>query len=151
MMDPLSIAASAIALGQCAGAVQFGIKALLSLRSASDDFLSLLNELSLLHAFLERSRRTLAHENNTFDNCSSQDCGSLRLLMEEVENIVRDLDHLAKSLMHGSQNASLEHGHDISKRKWFRSRGSITKLRERSRQIRQDLGVWFAMSSASYG
>lgn len=148
-MDPLSIAASAIALGQCARAVRIGIEEILSLRNASDEFLSLLNELSLLHAFLERSRRSLAHGNDTSN--SSQDCGALRLLVEEVENIVRDLDHLAKSLMHGNNNTSQKSGCEISKRKWFRSKDIITKLRERSRQMRQDLGVWFAMSSATYG
>lgn len=68
LMDPLSIAASAIALEQCAKAVRIGIEEVLSLRNASDDFLSLPNELSLLHAFLERSRRILAQGNTTFDN-----------------------------------------------------------------------------------
>lgn len=149
MMDPLSIAASAIALGQCARAVRIGIEEVLSLRNASDDFLSLLNELSLLHAFLERSHRTLAQGNTTFDD--SQDCGTLRLLVEEVENIIRDLDELAKTLMHGSKNPSQKYGYEISKRKWFQFKDIIAKLRERSRQIRQDLGVWFAMSSATYG
>lgn len=149
MMDPLSIAASAIALGQCARAVRIGIEEVLSLRNASDDFLSLLNELSLLHAFLERSRRTLAQGNTTFDD--SQDCGTLRLLVEEVENVVRDLDDPAKTLMHDSKPPSRKYGYEISKRKWFQFKDIIAKLREKSRQVRQDLGVWFAMSSATYG
>lgn len=150
-MDPLSIAASAIALGQCTRAVRIGIKELLSLLNATDDFLWLLNELSLLHAFLERSRRTLAQEKDSFDNCSSQDCGALRLLIEEVENVVRVLEDLAKSLMHGSKKTSQKHSYDISKRKWFQAKDKITTLRERSRNIRQDLGVWFAMRSSTYG
>lgn len=149
-MDPLSIAASAIALGQCARAIRTGIKELLSLRNASDDFLSLLNELSLLNAFLERSRRTLAQE-DTLDNCSSQDYGSLKLLMGDIEAIVRDLDDLSKTLIHGSKQSSHRDGHEISKTKWLRFKDNITKLCERSRHMRQDLGVWFAMSNAIYG
>lgn len=71
--------------------------------------------------------------------------------MEEVENIVGGLEDLAKTLMHGSQNSSRKHGFEISKRKWFQFKDNIAKLRERSRQIRQDLGAWSAMSSATYG
>lgn len=151
MMDPLSIAASVIALGQCAVGVRVGIKAVLSLRHASDDFLSLLNELSLLHASIERSRRTLAQATDTLESFSSQDCGTLRLLMEEIENIVRELDDLAKGLVHTSKEVGQTQPFELSKRKWLRSKDSITRLRERSRHIRQDLGVWFAMSCASQG
>lgn len=103
VMDQLYIAASMIALGQCAVGVRVGIKAVLFLRDASDDFLSLVNELPLLHAFIKRCRRTLAHATNKLESHSAQDCGTLRLLMKVIESIARESDGFAQGLVHGSK------------------------------------------------
>lgn len=144
-MDPLSVAASIIAVTQAAVSVGKGLNYLRSLRDVPIEFLDLTNELTTLQAVLQQSLfilndldsdkeklKTLSHP--TVDLTSLQTC------YDDLNSIVSKLTALCNSLKlplsakeegHGETHQSQR----ISKLRWIRERDNVAKLRCQSRRI----------------
>ncbi|KAK3380949.1 hypothetical protein B0H63DRAFT_194773 [Podospora didyma] len=140
-MDPLSIAASAIAITQAVAAIGAGVDKLRGVRNASAEFCDMLNELSILQEFLHQLRDMM--ENMTSPNSSipSTAVHALEKLQLELSRIVNEISGICKEMSGTSTGLNLKGQQKVSKMSWQLKRGRIFKLRDRAKRCRESLAA----------
>lgn len=142
-MDPLSIAASVIALSQAAGGVGKALKFFYSLSKIPDDFCNVVNELATLQAVLEQVRNALEDYNHGEPGVPVFDLSTMEALKNDLKQAVGELDSLCSRLQATGKGSSKDGKQQVSKRMWLRERRSIISIRSRANEARDRLTMCF--------
>lgn len=145
-MDPLSIAASVIALTQASGAIGKSLAFLHSLCHIPDDFCNLVNEVSTLQAVLEQVKDALKqcdHGEPKMPSILALELNTMKALKDDLNEAVGGLDALCSRLDATSKSLDEAGRTRISKRMWLREKSNIAKIRTRTNTAREHLTLCF--------
>jgi len=133
-MDPLSVAASAIAIGQAASAVAMGVRALKSFSNGPVEFSELLTDLSSFEVVLEITRASVEAMQALGPNmpAQSQSFVGLQALHRELTQCTENIDSLAKRMIAASGGVNKKGQHRIPRVRWLREKDNVAKLRQGS-------------------
>ncbi|KAI1091023.1 ankyrin [Rostrohypoxylon terebratum] len=156
-MDPLSIIASTIALAQAIRGIAKGVHFLRSLGHIPLEYSGLLNELSTLQASAEQVQAVLQElESPSSANLDPKfqdfDLSILVSLKDDLAQTTEDFDALCGRLKAPKRQRQARKSNDeksVSKWRWEKEKYNITRLQQKSRRIRQELGLCFAALATS--
>jgi len=139
-MDPLSITASAIALGGLAATIGKGIKTLKSLGKIPDEFCALLNELTMLQLVAQELDSIPSNHSSTTE---------LDILRQDLVQTVKKLQDLASRFETSGKGLDSRGRHRIPRIQWTRERSNIESLREQARRTRDYISAYLATVNMS--
>ena len=136
-MDPLSIAASSIAvLGAIMGTGR-GIHTLLSLRKASAELYMLSNEVEALRGLLLIVHTSLHQIHGSETYLANEE--ALRLLLNAVKDSVLDLESKIEYQLKRSEDVDRQGLPKVSRAAWLKAGPDIDRMRQRIRDARGNL------------
>lgn len=150
-MDPVSAAASIIAVVQATVAVGKGVGYLRSLRDIPDDFLDLTNELTTLQIVLNQVHNVLQE----LAGDEKQDQGiptpvlsaGLQSSQDDLRKVAEDLDALCDRVKFSTNKGAdgTSSGiRKVCKMRWQREKRNIARIKERTRRASSCLMLSFA-------
>lgn len=131
-MDPLSITASALAVGGFVATIGKGIKTLRTLSDAPEEFCTLLEELAMLQVVTHNFEILSANLPDTHPDIFRQ---RLRRTVEKLESLVERFEKSSRGI---DQQGRLK----IPPLRWNREQKNIERLREQARQTRDYLSAY---------
>ncbi|KAL8372969.1 hypothetical protein RB599_000267 [Gaeumannomyces hyphopodioides] len=137
-MDPLSIATAVVTFVEVAGSVGKGIKLLRSVARSDVEFCDLLNELEILHSFMEQVVQTVSDLSRSGTGASATSLQRLERLHLELSRTADELDVLAGDL----DTASRPNKKGVKKVpviQWQRHKSRALALRAQCRRSREDI------------
>jgi len=139
-MDPLSVIASALSIGQVLGT---GIKTLRSIANTSSEFNDMLDELASLQAWMNQLRDTVDGMAGSRLSVPGDILPRLERVKLELSQIVNATKDIQTRLMgNGGQKQLNKKGEPkVSLINWQRSRGKFVKLKERAKRCREDMSA----------
>lgn len=140
-MDPLSITASIIAIGQAVVSTGTVIRAVQSFENAPVEFLVLLNDLTSLQAVLEDIKSSCHKIEAAPVNSGLKNLKTLQALEQDLRHIYAELTKLAEKFVTGINGRTRKGLPRISKIKWLKEKDNIKQLRERSRDVQMRLAL----------
>lgn len=153
-MDPLSVAASAIAFLQAAKAIGQGVKFIKSLKAAPAEFCDVLNELSTLHALVIQLERILRlHDGATLieQNGEPDSVVFMGQLTKSLASTTNSLESLVQKLRNSSRRSYDDNEHYIPRLRWHLEREAILRLRDDARQTREYITTLIASLHLTQG
>lgn len=141
MMDPLSVAASAIAFAQAVGAIGAGINTLKSLQNMSAEFCDMLNELSSLQALLHQLRGTMEAAAEPGFLLPQRAVEPVTKIQQELSQIVNEIDAISRDIARTSNGLNKKGQQKISVLRWQPRRQRLVDLREKARRCRDNLSA----------
>ena len=148
-MDPLSVAASVIAVVQAVGSIGKIVKTIRSLGNAPAEFLVLLNELSVIQAVLEQVKSSLQQLQTSPISTTSDNLSVVKFLEQELAQFSEDLKELAKRFITSINGRDRDGLPRISKANWYREKATITQLRQKAQDVQSQLTLAFTVTNAS--
>ena len=148
-MDPLSITASVIAIVQAVNSIGTIVKTIESLGNASDEFLALINELSLLRAILEHVKVTLETVDTSPTGTSPIGRGVLRVLQQDLAQISNDLNEVAVKLITSINGRDQDGMPRVSKVRWHKEKSNVLRLREKAQKVQTQMLLSFTAMNTS--
>jgi hypothetical protein len=151
-MDPVSIAAGAIAFLQAAAVIGKGIQALRALGRAPEEVCSLINELVTLQALASKFEQDLALLNTRCQERSpGGDESQLEHLHGELSSTVTDLHGLVHRFISSSKGLNKDGHHRIPRLRWQLEREHINHLRNKARTTREYLTAFMTLIQVEEG
>ena len=148
-MDPLSITAGIIAIGQAVAATGTVLRAVRSFENAPVEFLMLLNDLTSLQAILEDIRSSCHKLEAAPINSDLKNLKTLEALEQDLRQIYTELTKLAEKFVTGNNGRTRKGLPRISKIKWLKEKDNIKQLRERSRDVQMRLALAYNVFNVS--
>ena len=148
-MDPLSITASVIAIVQAVNSIGTIVKTIESLGNASDEFLALINELSLLRAILEHVKVTLETVDTSPTGTSPIGRDVLRVLQQDLAQISNDLNEVAVKLITSINGRDQDGMPRVSKVRWHKEKSNVLRLREKAQKVQTQMLLSFTAMNTS--
>lgn len=142
-MDPLSTAASIIALIQASAAVGKGVKILLSLRHAPTDFCELIDELTSLQDVIEQVKSPLQELEKGDVALPTLNVAPTLALKHDLESIQEELLALCHRLTGTKSSDEMSGQLRISMSRWIRERSNIAKLKSKASKTKGSLNLCF--------
>ncbi len=136
MADPLSIVASAIALGSAVGATKKGLDKIKDLFNANDELLALMNEITNIQLIVANISEETELRLDRF-SLPQQSINTLVTLLNQLKDEVSKLEHLVHyRLISGyKENGQVK----AEKVTWTREQPNIQSIRDKLRSLRLDL------------
>ncbi|KAF4778957.1 hypothetical protein HER10_EVM0012942 [Colletotrichum scovillei] len=148
-MDPLSTAASIIALIQASVAVGKGVKILLSLRHAPADFCELVDELTALQGVIEQVKSPLQELEKGDIALPALDVVPTLALRQDLESIQEELLALCHRLTGTTSGDEMSGQLRVSMSRWIRERSNVAKLRCKASKTKTSLILCFGALTSS--
>ncbi|KXH40335.1 hypothetical protein CNYM01_09109 [Colletotrichum nymphaeae SA-01] len=142
-MDPLSTAASLIALIQASAAVGKGLKILLSLRHAPADFCELVDELTALQGVIEQVKSPLQELEKGDIALPALNVVPTLALEQDLESIQEELLALCHRLTGTKSGDEMTGQLRVSMSRWIRERSNVAKLRCQASKTKTSLILCF--------
>ncbi|KAK1713078.1 ankyrin repeat-containing domain protein [Colletotrichum lupini] len=142
-MDPLSTAASIIALIQASAAVGKGLKILLSLRHAPADFCELVDELTALQGVIEQVKSPLQELGKGDIALPALNVVPTLALKQDLESIQEELLALCHRLTGTKSGDEMSGQLRVSMSRWIRERSNVAKLRCKASKTNTSLILCF--------
>ena len=136
MGDPLSIVASAIALGGAVGAAKKTLDKAKTLFKANDELLALINEVTNIQMIVSGISDQVQQRQDR-NSLSQHAITTLRSLLDQIKTEVLELDKLIhyRLINEHKQNGEVK----VEKITWAREQTNISLHRDRLRGLRLDL------------
>ena len=136
MGDPLSIVASAIALGGAVGAAKKTLDKAKTLFKANDELLALINEVTNIQMIVSGISDQVQQRQDR-DSLSQHAITTLRSLLDQIKTEILELDKLIhyRLINEHKQNGEVK----AEKITWAREQTNISLHRDRLRGLRLDL------------
>ncbi|KAK3318752.1 hypothetical protein B0H66DRAFT_558129 [Apodospora peruviana] len=150
-MDPLSAAASVIALVQAAAGIAKVTKVLYGFSKARDEFWDLFNELATLHSVVHDIQSSLDALPQQDGRLPIQQQQSLQNIIAELNQTTQDLETLSQRMLSCSKGRNKDGLHRISRIQWQRLKGKVQELRDKARCAREKLLLCFSTLHVSQG
>ncbi|KAK4206168.1 hypothetical protein QBC37DRAFT_143333 [Rhypophila decipiens] len=141
-MDPLSAAASAIALLQAAAAIGKGIKTIRSFGRAPAELCSLLNELTTLQALssqFEQDIRRLKDDSCLLSDKHNASLFNLSRVHQELSATVEQLESLVERFIRSSKGLNKHGQYRIPPIRWQLERANVLQLCKTAERTRENL------------
>lgn len=148
-MDPLSITASIIALGQAVASTGTVLRTVRSFVNAPAEFLALLNDLTSLQAVVEDIKSSCEAIEAGSTSSISKNLKTLEALEQDLRQIYSDLTKLAEKFIAGLRGRNRNGLPRISNFKWFKEKDNIKQLRERARDLQLRLALAYNILNVS--
>src|SRR5689334_1765058 len=133
-MDPVSLAAGAIAFLQAAAVISKGVQALRALGRAPEEVRSLINELVTLQALASKLEQDLALLNTRSEERSANgDVPRLQHLHGELSSTLSGLHGMVHRLVSNSKGLNKDGHHRIPRLRWQLEREHINHLCNKAR------------------
>jgi len=143
-MDPLSIAAGAIAITQAASMVALGIRTLRSLANGPTEFAELLEDLTSLEGVLELTRASIEALQTLGSQLPARSVAALQTLHRELRHCTDKIEQLAQRLLAGSKGVDKKGQPRVSRTRWLREKDTVADLRARVQRLHLGLSTCFA-------
>ncbi|KAL0769303.1 hypothetical protein CaCOL14_008611 [Colletotrichum acutatum] len=150
-MDPLSTAASIIALIQASAAVGKGVKILLSLRHAPADFCELVDELTTLQDVIEQVKSPLQELEKGGVALPTLNIAPTLALKQDLKSIQEELLALCHRLTGTKSGDEMSGQLRVSMSRWIRERSNVAKLKCRASKTKASLILCFGALISSQG
>lgn len=150
-MDPLSVAASTIAIGQAASAIAVGVRALKSLANGPTEFRELLTDISAFEVVLEVTRASIEAMQTLGPQMPAQSFAGLQALQRELAQCTEDIDRFTKRMTFASDGLDKKGQYRIPRLRWLREKDDIAKLRRRVQHLHLGLSTCLAAVGATQG
>ncbi|KAM7210896.1 hypothetical protein V8F06_013714, partial [Rhypophila decipiens] len=143
-MDPLSVAASVIALVQAGTGITKAAKVLRGFTKARAEFCDFLNEITMLQRVVHDVQSSLSHLPQQKSELPTAETTSLNRIVAQLQDTTKELSELSDKLLAGSKGRGKDGLHRISKLQWQRSKAEIARLRDKTRSARESLSICFS-------
>ncbi|RWA04179.1 hypothetical protein EKO27_g10925 [Xylaria grammica] len=140
-MDPLSLAASIIAVITAAGQISKGLRSLYELRHAPQEVLALANEVNELQALLYLVQKATGNVSTSY--LAAEDQLILKRLLDSAKEPLEELDGLIAVCIRKADTSNVEGGvcSNISFTAWMRSRKSVGALKKRLVRAHRNISI----------
>ncbi|KAK4446251.1 hypothetical protein QBC34DRAFT_150829 [Podospora aff. communis PSN243] len=150
-MDPLSVTASAIAIGQAASAIAGGVRALRLLSNGPREFAHLLDDISAFELVLEVTRASIAALQILGPRMPENTLVAVETLQRKLQDCTRDISEFAERMTAASKGFNDKSQHRIPRIRWPREKDNIENLRHRVQHLHLELSTCFAAVSTTQG
>jgi hypothetical protein len=150
-MDPLSVTASAIAIGQAASAVAIGVRALRTLANGPDEFADLLRDLSAFEIVLEVTRASVNALQTLGSHVPGKALVALQALHHQLCLCTTEIDGFVNRMTAESKGINKKGQHRIPRIRWLCEKATVSKLRQRVQHLQLELSACFTAVSATHG
>ncbi|KAM7197236.1 Ankyrin repeat-containing domain protein [Rhypophila sp. PSN 637] len=150
-VDPLSVAASVIALVQAGTGIAKAAKVLRGFTKARAEFCDFLNEITTLQAVVHDVQSSLSNLPQQKSQLPIAESTSLSRIVAELQDTTKALSELSDKLLAGSKGRGKDGLHRISKLQWQRSKAEIARLRDNTRSARESLSICFSTLQVAQG
>ncbi|EJT74776.1 hypothetical protein GGTG_08614 [Gaeumannomyces tritici R3-111a-1] len=147
-MDPLSIATAVVTFVEVAGSVGKGIRLLRSVARSDVEFCDLVNELEMLHSFMEQVVQTASDLSKSGTGAPATSLQRLEQLLFELSRTAEQLDVLAEDLMAASR-PNKKGTKKVPVIQWQRHKGRALALRAQCRRSREDICAFLGILEPS--
>ena len=147
----MEVAAAAIAFAQGIGMIATGIRTLHSIRQAPVEFMDLLNHLSTLNGRAELLRRSLDSLAGAHSDVPDVDIATIRNLQVQFEEISNQLNEAATNFIAKSKGVDGQGRHRIPRIMWQRQQSNLMGLRQRVKQLSNEMTDCLAAINTSQG
>jgi hypothetical protein len=142
-MDPLSVAASSIAISQ---AVTGGLNILQTLHQAPAEIHSLMNDISDLRVVIQEIHKTLSHFADSND-ASVNSFQGLRELFDRANSKLVELNQIVRlKLIPG--NESGERRPSLTRIRWLREKPRVRKIQKELTELKLSIGTLFGAATS---
>ncbi|KAL8339732.1 hypothetical protein RB601_006035 [Gaeumannomyces tritici] len=147
-MEPLSIATAVVTFVEVAGSVGKGIRLLRSVARSDVEFCDLVNELEMLHSFMEQVVQTASDLSKSETGAPATSLQRLEQLLFELSRTAEQLDVLAEDLMAASR-PNKKGAKKVPVIQWQRHKGRALALRAQCRRSREDICAFLGILEPS--